>query len=211
MLGVLLAVAAAVTVGTVSFLVDRWRGDHTEIQLPQQLVTGPMSETDKKMQERTREVIHETFGEDVVASVKEMKSSERVQAAEDFTRKLAEEYEVDVEFGFYGDTKEKCGYYSDTEKKIHLNVSDLLEDNEELLPVRIHEFLDTVIHELRHAVQCKAIREEGFWDVENERRILWADNFRNYISADVDPRGYAEQRVEVDARTFAAESLEGVF
>ena len=112
-----------------------------------------------------------------------------------------------VKVEFYGDDRHQCGFYNSRDNTLNLNVADLLSKT----PERIQEFFDTIIHELRHAVQWKAIREAGYWNVEEERSKAWAKNFANYISASVDPRGYANQLVEVDARTFASGCLEGVF
>lgn len=199
--------AVAVVAEIAEFLINLWGRS----EAPPQLLEGPMSEDDLKMQEKTKTLIHEIFGEDIVSTVTAMDGPQRVQAAQDFTLRVIQEYGLDAEIVFYGDAREHCGFYNYWENKLYYNVADLLVYNEEVLTVCMHEFFDTVIHELRHAVQYRAVQQEGFWNVENETRLEWADNFRNPIGADVDLRGYITQTLEVDARTFAAGCLKGVF
>jgi len=195
---------AEVVCAAVEFLHDLWGYC---VNAPGTLCTAEMSETDIKMQEQTRDMIHETFGENIIDSVQDMDAAQRIKSAQNLIQALQKEYDLDVKVEFYGDDRHQCGFYNSRDNTLNLNVADLLSKT----PERIQEFFDTIIHELRHAVQWKAIREAGYWNVEEERSKAWAKNFANYISASVDPRGYANQLVEVDARTFASGCLEGVF
>ena len=60
------------------------------------------------------------------------------------------------------------------------------------------EAADTIAHELWHSYQ-----QQRADILENETDQMYLEGFQNYISADIDPVGYEEQFVEVDARNFA--------
>ena len=200
---VAVAVAAEVLYTAVQWLRERW-GNRTVA--PSTLCTAEMSETDQKMQTETVEIVHEVFGEDINESIQELSASERLEKVELLTEQLKEAYDVDVNVEFFGENRNYCGYYNYKDNTLSLNVADLLSKNIE----NVYEFINTVIHELRHAVQWKAIQEEDFWEIDDQRKISWINNFADYITAQIDPKGYALQPVEVDARTFAAGCLKGV-
>ena len=84
--------------------------------------------------------------------------------------------------------------------------------DDEFFNYGVRSVMETIVHELRHAVQWKAITENNFWNVDEKTRDLWAENlnFDNYIDPEVDFKGYCEQPVEADARTFSALVMEGV-
>lgn len=201
---VLAVLATELVCIAVQFFCDLWGN---RVNAPSTLCTEEMSEVDKKMQQQTKNIIHDVFGENVAESVQNMKAAQRIEKVEELVKQLKEEYRLDVEVEFYGENRNECGFYNGKQNTLSLNVADLLSNNSEQIQV----FFDTVIHELRHAVQWKAVQEEGFWNIGRERRIKWADNFKNYISINVDPKGYARQPVEMDACTFSAGCMEGVF
>lgn len=101
---------------------------------------------------------------------------------------------------------DNCGAYSDG--KIYVNVAHLTSPEFRL------EVLDTIVHEGRHAYQEWAVKK--FADSPNlvERffidRTNWEDNLENYIDFKLDPRGYWNQPVEVDARNYAEQVLNTV-
>ncbi|MBN1877708.1 MAG: hypothetical protein JXA33_26025 [Anaerolineae bacterium] len=85
-------------------------------------------------------------------------------------------------------------------ESIEVNTSHL-ESNE--LPMS--EFIDTIVHEGRHAYQDYAIQHPGFvsdTEVVNE----WAENSENYLTADeYGYEAYASQPLEVDASEYAGQ------
>lgn len=197
-------VAARAVYAAVQWLREIWGN---RVTAPNSLCTANMSEMDEKMQEETIRIIKDIFGEDINENIQELSASDRILKIEEFAKRIKLVYGLDVDINFYGDDKNLCGFYSFKDNELNLNVADLLSKNAE----DIYEFLDTVIHEMRHAVQWKAVQEEGFWNVDDKTRAEWMDNLaNNYIPFNVDPRGYALQPVEVDARTFATGCLEGV-
>ena len=178
---------------------------------PPRLLEATLSETDEKMCEKTRELIQEVFGENVVESVKAMDSLKRLEKANEFANRLVKAYGLETEVTFYGENRNDCGGYNFRENKIYLNVADLFIRDEEHFAEYLLNFFDTIIHELRHAVQHKAVLQEGFWEVDEDTRLLWADNIAHYHSPKVDIKAYVTQPIEMDARTFAARSMKGVF
>ncbi|MBN2004295.1 MAG: hypothetical protein JXA21_13150 [Anaerolineae bacterium] len=67
------------------------------------------------------------------------------------------------------------------------------------------EFVDTIVHEGRHAYQDYAVEHPGFVS-DTELVAEWADNFENYLSADLyGYELYASQPVEADAWNYASQ------
>lgn len=177
------------------------------IEAPDSLLMENLSKTDRLKQKQTQQIIHSVLGEDPIQEILRMNAADRINKMEETFRRFAECYDLNVAADFYGDSRDSCGYYDCDDNILSLNVADLLSKN----PEHIKEFLDTMIHELRHAVQHKAIKTEGFWNVEEQRKAEWRNNHDNYIEFEVDPQGYAQQAVEKDAITFAAGCLKGVY
>ena len=131
----------------------------------------------------------------------------------EFAEELVKRYGLDIDVDITVSQIENCGQYNWQKRKAEFNIVALMLDgNHEHFEYCVRETLDTIIHELRHAVQHKAIRDEGFWNVEEERRVRWAENMMkgNYIRPEVNFRAYCSQPIEADAATFAARVMEGV-
>lgn len=65
------------------------------------------------------------------------------------------------------------------------------------------EIVKTIFHELKHAVQFKAIGKDGnVWGYNTETLIAWANNWQDYISGSLDPEGYMTQPIELDSFGF---------
>jgi len=93
------------------------------------------------------------------------------------------------------------GYY-DGGGVIHINMDVLVE------PDNCLDALDTIVHELRHAFQKRACNYPAVYGISIAQASIWADNFRFYISPDMDYNAYYNQPVEYDARTFAQAVLD---
>lgn len=204
-------VLTGVIVGFVAGFVQRiWKKWKYKKTIPEELVV-PMSKTDEMMIEQSQKIIREFFGDNIYETIGNMKNTERIQAMADFADCLVKQYGLDADVDIYVDEINNCGQYSKENNKATFNISMLMVDkNNENFEFCVNTIMDTILHELRHAVQFKAIDEKGFWDVDEATRNQWAKNYDNYISPGVDFRGYSEQSVEADARTFAALIMEGV-
>lgn len=197
-------VAVEIACAAVQWFRDLWG---TKVNAPASLCTAEMSTTDQEMQEETKHILKEVFGENIAESIQSLDAAQRIVKAEEFIEKLKDAYGLDVEVEFYGENRSHCGFYNSKLNTLNLNVADLLSKNMDCS----YEFINTIIHELRHAVQWKAIQEDGFWNTDKATRINWMNNFANYIQYGIDPKGYAQQPVEVDAVTFVDGCLKGVF
>lgn len=172
-----------------------------------------MSEKDKQKIDETQQLIQECFGENVVENLKNASNKERIALMAEFAEKLAELYDLDIEVDVTISDAQNCGFYNWQEKKAKFNILLLtIDSSNEHFEYCVREVMDTIIHELRHAVQHKAILEEGFWEIEDERRAEWANNMTegNYIRPEVDMKGYVNQPIEADASTFAGLVMNGV-
>lgn len=170
-----------------------------------------MSETDKEKINETRELIEKHFTEDPAEAIGNLSNVDRVQAIADFVKDLARAYDLDIEIDVDLMDSNMWGVYKFGDKKAVFNVAYLMVDkNNEQFRYLVKEILDTIIHELRHAVQHKAIEEPGFWGVSDEQRAEWAYNMEHYINPKTDIRAYAKQPIENDAASFAAMALEGM-
>lgn len=197
---VLLAVTLMYGWKLIKSLIERW-GTRRAEQVPES-VQAELSETDKEKIKETQELIHEKFGDSVVESLRNASNKQRVDMIEDFAKELAVAYGLDVEIDIIL-SNELCGAYQPSNKKLMFNIVTLMNAEADEFEYNARDIIDTIIHELRHAVQHKAVAEPGFWNVDEERRRIWAENINNYISYQVDVRGYAHQPIEADSVTFA--------
>lgn len=200
--------AAELLINWVGSLIDRWGRQ----EMPE-TVQAEMSATDEEKIEATQELIKECFGENVVETLRNTSNKDRISLMAEFAEKLVAEYGLDIEVDVTVNNVQSCGSYNWENKKAVFNIALLaMEGNEEHFEYCVRETLDTIIHELRHAVQHRSIEQGGFWNIDDERRSAWANNMcpGNYIRPEVDMRGYANQPLERDASTFAALVMKGV-
>jgi len=191
-------------------LIEKWK-ERKNKNAPPEAVTAPMSDTDKEKIKETQDLIKEKFGESAVDHFRELPKKERVAELTEFAEELAKLYGVEINVDINAEHLNSCGFYNFETKTLEFNIKYLMfEKNDENFAFFIKEAINTIVHELRHAVQHKATKESGFWNVDEKTRAKWANNFRNYISPSVDMRGYANQPVEADATTFANAALEGI-
>lgn len=181
-----------------------------------------LSDYDKEIAIQTEDVVKETIGEKPVEALKQMSSSEKIAAMENLSKELIKLYDLnDVQVEIVHIPTNSFGYYCHDTKTLTVDISYLLYDmntinadnRDTIFEYAVRETIDTIVHELRHAVQHKAIQLDNneYWEIDESKRIEWAQNIINYISPDVDPKGYYQQPIECDAFTFAHESLKGVF
>lgn len=209
---ILVASAISLTFGAVaSFieaLLDRWG----QQKMPETAL-AEISDTDKEKIESTKLLINECFGDDVVNCIREASNKERINLMVYFAESLAREYGLDIDVDVTVRDINNFGSYNWEKKRAEFNISLLMEEGEnERFDWIVRETIDTIVHELRHAVQHQAIQDKEFWDVDEDRRNSWANNMApgNYIRPGVDLKGYSSQPIEKDAFTFAVMVMEGV-
>ena len=202
----IVGVAVSAIIGVAAAIIDALRERWGPQKLPQ-ASCAQMSETDQAQIEATRELVRKCFGEDVVERLQKASNKERIDLMARFAEELARQYELDIEVDVTVSKVEECGAYNWKERKAVFNIALLMVDGKnEHFDYCVRETLDTIVHELRHAVQHRAVEQPGFWNVEESRRLAWAKNMTpgNYISPKANIRAYAAQPIEKDAVTFAA-------
>ena len=183
-------------------------GEQTEMLPPSEIIDeSSMTETDRKMAEQSREIIADHLGEQPVDALLSLNAEDRITAMGNILEEMARLYNVPIKGAEFTQMADGiCGVYCHSERVIRVNVKYLMcNDRAVLLDV-----LDTIVHELRHAVQWSMIDGNATWNASDERRQAFARNFRNYVRPNRDIRGYQLQPVERDATTFAAMVLRGV-
>ena len=205
-----LGIAAAVQIlfSVIGGLIKQWGSQ----EMPE-TIQAEMSDTDQAKIRDTQRLMADCFGDNVTDRIRNASNKERIALMADFAERLAREYDLDIEVDVTVSNLQNCGAYNWKEKKAVFNIALLMVDGDhEQFAYCVRETLDTIIHELRHAVQHKSIEQPGFWNVEDEVRNAWANNMAsgNYIRPEVDMRAYAMQPIERDAVTFAALVMKGV-
>ena len=170
------------------------------------------TECDYKMMLETQNLIQDDFskkGESIVQTMGDLSVEERKKKAESFVTHLANLYGISAEVEWFTDSIERCGNYNNG--IIRLNDAELqLPPDTPEYESQLRNFVDSIVHECRHAVQINALLSPGFWNISDENLMQWYNNLRNYIPSVLDLRGYCEQPVEADAFAFAATILKGV-
>lgn len=212
MSGYVVIVAGVFTLGilgkAIGSLLNQWGQ-----QRLQETSQAEMSAVDRKKAEQTQALIVGCFGDDPVECLKNVSNKERIRLMAEFADQLARLYGLDIDVDVTVSELSNFGAYGWKEKKAVFNIALLMVDgNNGHFDYCVRETLDTIVHELRHAVQHQAVFEPGFWDVDEKRRLDWAQNMApgNYIDASNNMRDYANQPIERDAVTFAAAVMEGV-
>lgn len=98
------------------------------------------------------------------------------------------------------------GYYNRGTRLITINTEQL--DPRGKYGNDYGRMVNTILHEGRHAYQHQAVAGEIDHD-DKQELATWADNMQpgHYITYERNPRGYFNQPIERDARSFAEERL----
>ena len=205
------AVAVAVSVGAKVIMNKRDRKKYIEA-LNGETVKFSQTERDKIVE--TRLIMKEVFGDNPAEAMRNAASVEKLEMMKSFVKRTADAYELDLKVSLTNGSLNRLGYYDWENNRAQFNVTWLLYDGAEYSQAFdeiVLSLIHTVIHELRHAVQHKAIKEKGFWGIEDARVEAWEYNFRHYILSSVNFKAYGNQPVEIDANAFANETLRGVY
>lgn len=126
-----------------------------------------------------------------------------LEARKDFMTRLAEQAAEIMQVApmpvmFAELEMNKNGFYSDSEKRIFINELYVVESPELIV--------ETLFHELKHAVQRRALTDNP-WNYSARIRGLWKMCFERYHSG-INYEAYATQPIEIDARMFAQQIVQ---
>lgn len=158
-------------------------------------------ECDNEMRDKCQNLIEQYFKEPegaelyerVNEKMKNLNEDEKKELLREITIKASDIMQVKIDnIVFSNDYNMGC-YYSD-ENKLMISSAYF---NQESCGV---EVVKTIFHELKHAVQYKAISPGGnVWGYSDETLISWVNNYQNYISSASDPEEYLRQPIEIDS------------
>lgn len=170
------------------------------------MINESMNSKEKEMMEETADCINRLFNGAVIDTIKSMNAEERQSASDNLINELCSIYQIQLDnIEYFASSTGIMGAYSRSENKISLNIQYLLCNDDEA----IREYIDTIVHELRHALQWNILEDKVDWEISEERKKEWAENFINYIPCGRGIKLYFMQPVELDAFAFAAGSMKG--
>ena len=224
-----IAVGAAIgaVAGIVSAIINHIKNTSERAGKTREEVSEKMreqvsfSETDEKYIEETQQLLKDVFGEDALERYRNATKYERIQMMHEFADQLSKLYglniPIDINFEEPKNGSFTFGFYSWVDKKAEFNIYLLTLKPEDFTDPKyfddvFYKTLETIIHELRHAVQHRTVSEQGFWNIDEERRNKWANNMAgdNYIRPEINMIGYQLQPVEADANVFADDCMKGM-
>ncbi|MDE5876087.1 MAG: hypothetical protein K2H47_01050 [Muribaculaceae bacterium] len=172
-------------------------------------VKPELTEDDHILIEKCREIMKSNFPLGIEDRLKVMTPTERADLFQKLILELNSVYGVNITNIAFLHTDEigsgTYGYYLRETHSIRFNFDLLSLDD----PAILREMVDTIFHEMRHALQYKAVSDSSCNYGTDEQRYLWALNFLNYIPGYVDFAYYQQQILEADARQIAELSMKG--
>ncbi len=207
---VALAVAAVITL-TIDWLTEEGvRPDNDPVGSGKLIDPAVLSEQDHRIAQQTGEAIRQCFGGQLSEQIPQMSAQQRVDATKQLIDQLAALYHISITaVNLVKMPQNECGSYNPQTGVITLNSIYLMTNNIDC----IREFLDTIVHELRHAIQISILSGNDFWETSPEVMESWLHNLvprSHYISPKRNIKRYAMQPVERDATVFAYYSLKEV-
>lgn len=205
-----------IVLSSVPVIIQLWRQKLQLIRrmgqvvpLPKEIEAKvPLTETDLHYIDRTRKILQETFGSDIASCLWAMTSREREKAVIQLAERLAAAYGLEISVNAAITDPQNFGSYDWNNRTISFRTDGITSSAyPEDWPYRVHTTLKTLIHELRHAIQHRAILEDDFWQVPLATRGQWALSRLHYTD---DPENYLHQSIELDAMVFAEKAMEGV-
>ena len=205
-----------IIVGTVIILselvsaVCRLFQNEKQPELPQEYLVD-FNDFENEKISASRKIIKQCFGDNIIDCFKNASNIDRIHMADNFANRLAQEYGLDIDIDVTVDNEKSFGYYNHEKKKAVFNIVLIAsEQNNENFDYCVRETIDTIIHELRHAVQYHAVNNPGFWNINKDCINSWHNNMKNYIRPEVDMKSYASQPIEKDAFSFASAVMKGL-
>lgn len=145
--------------------------------------------------------IQKLLGANPVERLNSMDAKSRLAAAEELHMRLCTDFSLDIGLEM-GESEGGCaGYYCSGTKVLWVDYRYLLSDR----PEYIAEYLDTVIHEFRHAMQRCFIEDGAYNGVSEDYRERMAVSMHPsvYMRHCENPQLYYNQLCERDARAYA--------
>lgn len=145
--------------------------------------------------------IQRLLGENPVERLNSMDAKSRLEAAEQLHICLCTVFFLDLGLEM-GESDNGCaGYYCNSRKVLWVDYRYLLSDKREY----IADYLDTVIHEFRHAMQYCFIEDSAYNGVDRVYRERMAVSIHPsvYVKYCENPELYYNQLCERDARAYA--------
>lgn len=207
---VAIAVAAAITAAVEWFI--RWNAHikNPPVGIGELIDPTILSEQDLQIAQQTGETIRQCFGGQLSERIPHMSAQQRVDATKQLIEQLTALYHISItSVNLVKLPENECGSYNPETGVITLNSVYLMTNN----IACVREFLDTIVHELRHATQFSILEGNDFWQTPAETKADWFRNIvpmSNYIRPERNIREYALQPVEHDAFSFAYLSLKEV-
>ena len=162
---------------------------------------------DVEMALRCKEYLSQVFPNGINERTQNMSKEELLSLFESMITDAQQLMDVNVGTVDFYSTDEPptcgyCGYYSHSDRSLHINVAFILSGESKL----IEEQVFTIFHELKHARQWAAVegRLNGAKDYgySDEQIRIWAENFNHYIPTCISDELYRKQPVEFDAFGF---------
>ena len=146
--------------------------------------------------------IQELLGKDPVECLNSMDAKTRLETAKELHKRLCSGFSLDIGLEM-GESDIGCaGYYCQGRKVLWVDYRYLLSDKLEY----IADYLDTVIHEFRHAMQHWFVEDGAYNGVDSDYRERMAVSLHPsvYVGFYENPELYYNQLCERDARAYAA-------
>lgn len=159
------------------------------------------TDMDKKKADIAVREIQGLLGENPVERLNNMDAKSRLEAAKGLHMRLCTGFSLDLGLEMGESNKGCAGYYCDGRKVLWVDYRYLLSNK----PEYIAEYLDTVIHEFRHAMQYYFIEDSAYNGVDADYRERMAVSLHPsvYVKFDESPELYYKQLCERDARAYA--------
>jgi hypothetical protein len=165
-------------------------------------------EIDEALTEKASDVMSEVFDKNTISEWGTMSMEAREAKLSEYYNKLGEALGIDARGVIVEDCSQTVGDgvlgYNSGDGYLHIDCKNL-EDPSKLLDV-----LNTTTHEARHQLQSEAIADPSrFPEISPSLISEWEHNMQNYDNGAFGYEGYYNQVVEVDARVFAADVING--
>ena len=209
---ILIAVASMVVIDTIDWLVNIIRNkfgltEEEKEAAINSFISEEMNDKEREMMDKTANCINRMFGDSVIKRIKAMEAEERKEASDNLIQELCNLYGIQLDgIEYFAENSGMMGAYCRSTNSIKLNIQWLLSND----PRAIREYLDTIIHELCHAIQWHILESKVDWDISEDRQKEWCGNFMSYIPSNRSVKMYFMQPVEIDAFAFAAGAMRGV-
>lgn len=172
------------------------------------MASNEAKEADETLTEKASDVMAEVFDKNTISEWGTMSMEEREAKLSEYYSRLGEALGINAKGVIVEDCSQTVGEgvlgYNSGDGYLHIDGKNL-EDPSKLLDV-----LNTTTHEARHQLQSEAIADPSkFPEISPSLISEWEHNMQNYDQGEFGFEGYYNQGVEVDARAFAGDVING--